>query len=326
MEKLKCKHSTTYSILHQHFQQYKEDSITSMMELLYTISTQTCDCSFHAKLPMHGPSKYIKEPIPTYEQLQQLHKEQDPDLMTSELQALDVQAITSWIYARLYLYLTPYTDPSANNPVQGTKPTELEFHNAERLYLDNKLSLLDMDSTYLNRVHKILHLGDLKKANCTCTVHQMDRGINLLYGLKLPNTLENRTVIQQGLKQMPQGFNAVISSCQQITGTASVCELIEYAVTPNGDGSFQVEQLAFYKQPHTAIKDTYIDFAGQSFVYVCQDKDERHTIGSLFALVKRSTQMDDCSSESSSDSMEGHPSDGEDVPDLVTSYYQCSVL
>ena len=71
-------------------------------------------------------------PIPTHEQLQQLHKEQDPTLMRSELQALYVQVITSWIYARLYQYLTPYTDPTANNHVQGTKPTEWEFHHAER--------------------------------------------------------------------------------------------------------------------------------------------------------------------------------------------------
>ena len=95
IEKLKCNHSTTYSILHQHFPNHKKSSIASMMELLDTISTQTCDCSYHAKLPMHGPSKYIKEPIPTYEQLQQLHKEQDPTLMKSDLQALYVQAITS---------------------------------------------------------------------------------------------------------------------------------------------------------------------------------------------------------------------------------------
>ena len=287
IEKLKCNYSTTYSILHQHFPNHTESSIISIMELWDTISTQTCDCSYHDKLPMHGPSKYIKESIPTYEQLQQLHKEQDPTLMKSDFQALYVQAITSWIYARLYQYLTPYTDPTANKQVQGTKPTELEFHHAEREYLDNKLSLMDMDSTYNARVEKLQHLSDLKKANCMCAVHQMNREVNLLYGLKLPNTLKNRTVIKQGLKFMPQGFTTLVSSCQQITGSASVCELIEYEVTPNGDGTFRVEHLAYCEQPHGAIKNTYIDFSGQSFVYVCQDEDEQHTIESLFAQIKR---------------------------------------
>ena len=158
--------------------------------------------------------------------------------MKSDLHTLYVQAITSWIYARLYQYLTPYTDPTANNNVQRTKPTDLEFHCTEREYLDNKLSLIDMDSNYYTRIQKLQHLSDLKKANCTCAVHQTNREVNLLYGLKLPNTIKNRTVIQQGLKFMPQGFTALVSSCQQITGSASVCELIEYEVTPNGDGTF----------------------------------------------------------------------------------------
>ena len=95
-----------------------------------------------------------------------------------------------------------------------------------------------MDSTYNARVEKLQHLSDLKKANCMCEVHQMNREVNLLYGLKLPNTLENRTVIKQGLKFMPQGFTTLVRSCQQITGSASVCELIEYDITPNGDETF----------------------------------------------------------------------------------------
>ena len=127
---------------------------------------------------------------------------------------------------------------------------------------------------------------------------------------------------------MPQGFTVLVSSCQQFTGTACVCELIEYEVTPNGDGTFRVEQLAFCKQPHSAIRDTYIDFSGQSFVYVCQDQDEQPTIESLFAQVRRSTQMDICLSDYSSESMDGEDQEDEeeDVPDMVTSYHQCNVL
>ena len=133
-------------------------------------------------------------------------------------------------------------------------------------------------------------------------------------------------MIQQALKFMPQGFTVLVNSCQQITGSASVCELIEYEVTPNGDGTFRVEQLAFCKQPHSAINDTYIDFSGQFFAYVCQDEDEQHTIGSLFAQVKRSMQMDLCSSELMDGEDQADADEEEDVPDMITSYHQCSVL
>ena len=55
------------------------------MELLDLINTQTCDGSNHANLPMHGPSKYTKEPILTYDQMQQLHLELNPNLQRSDL-------------------------------------------------------------------------------------------------------------------------------------------------------------------------------------------------------------------------------------------------
>ena len=87
-----------------------------------------------------------------------------------------------------------------------------------------------------------------------------------------------------------------------------------------------MKQLVFCKQPHSAIKDTYIDFSGQSFVYVCQDEDEQHTIGSLFAQVKRSMQMDLCSSESMDGEDQTDEDEEEDVPDMVTSYHQCNVV
>ena len=122
---------------------------------------------------------------------------------------------------------------------------------------------------------------------------------------------------------MPNGFTMLVSSCQQITGSASVCELIEYGILPNGDGTFHVNKFYSCEQPHDAIKSTYIDFSGQSFVYVCQDEDEQHSIGSLFDQLKRSTEMDVCSSTL----MDGHTSDEEeDVPDVDTSSYQCNLL
>ena len=121
---------------------------------------------------------------------------------------------------------------------EETNPTtdDLPVTGEERIDLLNKLleNLPISEEIYLY----LKRQSDLKRANCMCAVHQMNREVNLLYGLKLPNTLENRTVIKQGLKFMPQGFTMLVSSCQQITGSANVCELIEYEVTPNGDATF----------------------------------------------------------------------------------------
>ena len=207
------------------------------------------------------------------------------------------------------------------NSEETTPTDDLLVTKEERIDLLNKLleNLPISERTYLY----LKRQSDLKKANCMCAVHQMNREVNLLCELQLPNTLENRTVIKQGLKFMPHGFTSFVSSCQQTTGSDCDCALIKYDIIPNGDGTFRVEQLAYYEQPHDAIKSTYIDFSEQSFVYVCQDEDEQHTIGNLFDQLKRSTEMDVCSSTL----MDGHTSDGEeDVPVMDTFSYQCSLI
>ena len=163
MEKLNCEHSYTYSILHQHFPDHGEVQIQLLMELLDTINTQTCDCSNHGDLPLHGPSKHIREPIPTYEKMQQLHQQLNPDLTRSDLQELYVNTIISWIYARLYQYLTPYTDPAMNKKIGLPKPLDWEFHHAERTYLENRLSLMETEVNWQTRHKKLQHLADLKK-------------------------------------------------------------------------------------------------------------------------------------------------------------------
>ena len=85
---------------------------------------------------------------------------------------------------------------------------------------------------------------------------------------------------------MPQGFPAFVSSNQQIIGTACVCELFLYGVTPTNDGKFEAVRKSSIKQPHVTIKDAYIDFTGTSFMYVCSNKEEQHIINSLFTEVK----------------------------------------
>ena len=68
-DKLNCRHSHRYTILRQHFPDFGLTKLEDLVDVLDSISNQTCDCSNHAALPMHGPSKYIKAPIPTYSQL-----------------------------------------------------------------------------------------------------------------------------------------------------------------------------------------------------------------------------------------------------------------
>ena len=253
------------------------------MDTLDSINHQTCVCSNHTSLPMHGTSKFIKEPIPTYEQMQQLHQEFDPDLLLrSEIQVLYINCIISWIYARLYQYITPYTDPTINKKVGPRgQPFDWEFHHAERAFIENRISMMDMDATYLTQMRGVNQLMDLKK-----------RPIVLVkYQLRLPNSSTNREVIRKVLQEMPHGFSAVISSCQQIIGTTAACELHLYEVVPTSTGIFEAVKTSCVKQPHDTIKDAYIDFSGTSFMYACCNKEEKHTItslfGSLFADVKR---------------------------------------
>ena len=238
---------------------------------------------------MHGPFKFIKEPIPTYEQMQQLLQELDSDLMRSDLEVLYVQAIISWIYARLYLYLTPYTDPTMNKKI-GTKskPLDLKFLHAERMFIEKRFSLMELNITNLTKMKHLEHLADLKRTFCACEVHKSDWEINLnlLYQLKLPNTVENRQVIKQVLQSMPQGFSAVVSSCPQIIGTAGACELFHYEATPTNDGTFEAVMKSSIKQPYVTIKDAYIDFSGTSFVYLCTNKERKRSTPSPIFLLK----------------------------------------
>ena len=235
---------------------------------------------------MHDPSKYIKEPIPTYEKVQQLHQQVDPNLLRSDLQVLYVNAIISWIDARLFQYLTPYTDSTMNKKIRFSKPVDSDFHHSERAFIENRLCLMETEVNYHIRGKKMDHLADFKKAYCACETHQEDRVINLLYQLKLPNTSPNRKLIQQVLREQPHGFSAVISSCQQIIGTGSTCELILYEITSSYDGTFEAVKQASRKQPHTTVKDTFCDIAGTSFIYVCSNKGEEQTISNLFSEVK----------------------------------------
>ena len=331
-EKLNWHHSYKYSILNQHFPDSGLVAIENLMDTLETVNTQTCDCNNHAKLPMHGSSKYIKEPIPTYEQMQQMHLGLEPDLSNPALQELYVKTISSWIYARLYQYLTPYTDPTMNKKAGQNNRVDWEFFHSERQFLENQLKNMETDTPLTKIWNNLCTLGDLKKTYCQCEIHQQDREVNLLYQLNLPNTTENRQLITSVMKAKPQGFTAVISSCQQIIGTASQCNLLLYEVTPTMAGTFEAVEQHCRQQPHHHVKDTYFDFSDATFVYVCKNKEEKKTIYNLLTEVKGLPMVEEPTDgmdhlTDSSDGTECYKSPStSSVPDLVDSYYTCDIL
>ena len=238
-DRLNCKHSSKYSLMRQHFPTFGLTTMEELMDTLDSISNQTCDCVNHAKFPMHGPSKYIKAPIPTYSLLKKLHQAEEADLARPNLHSLYVKAISSWIYARLFLYLTPYTNPCMNQQPGPVRRSSLEFYTPERQFIENQLCTMEAEMPMSTIWSKIMELGDLKKSHCQCQEHQEDREVNLLYQLKLHNTVGNRHLINRVLEARPLGFTALISSCQQIIGTASQCNLLQYEVTPTTAGTFE---------------------------------------------------------------------------------------
>ena len=327
-----CKHAQKYSILREHFPTFGLVKTEELLAVLNSISNQTCDCSHKAALPMHGPSSYIKAPIPTYSHLQELHEKQTPDLPTPVLQELYVRAISSWIYARLYMYLTPYTDPSMNKDPGPLKLNDWEFYNSEKKYLENKLCILFDEPPISTIWEKVLELGDLKKNFCQCIIHQEDREVNLLYQLKLHNTGGNRELAQRVLKSKPLGFPALISSCKQINGTPSQCNLLLYEVTPTTAGTFQAVEQHCKPQPHLQMKSDYCDYSNNSLVHICRDQQDNLSIYNLLAQVKGESMVEEVTdgvetfqdSEEESDYSESTSSSS--IPDLVDSYYSCQII
>ena len=331
-ERLNCKHSHRFSILRQHFPSFGLVMMEDLIDLLNTISNQTCDCQNHAKLPMHGPSKYIKAPIPTYSQLQQLHQAEDPNLARPNFHSLYVKAISSWIYSRLYQYLTPYTEPTMNKPPGPVRGACWKFYSSERQFLENQLCTMEAEMPMSTIWNKILELGDLKKTYCQCRAQQEDRETNLLYQLKLHNTVGNRQLISRVLQAKPLGFTALISSCQQIIGTASQCNLLQYEVTPTTAGTFEAVEQFCRPQPHNQVKCDFCDFSDNTFVHVCKEQQEEPSINYLLEQVKGEPMVENASDEvesfldsaEESDSCDSTLSSG--VPDLVESYNSCLVL
>ena len=331
-DRLNCRHSHKYSILRQHFPTFELIRLEDLIDVLDSISNQTCDCSNHAALPMHGPSKYIKASIPTYSQLEELHLQQNPNLHKSTLHELYVRAVTSWIYSRLYQYLTPYSDPPMNKEPGPVRRTDWEFYHAERQYLENKLCIMDTEVSLSTIWEKILILGDLKKTYCQCQVHQEDREINLLHQLKVPNTCENRQLVNRILQAKPLGFTALISSCMQIIGTSSQCNLLLYEVTPTTAGTFTAVEQHCRPQPLLQMMNSYCDFSDNTLVHVCRSNQEELSISNLLAQVKGEPMVENATDgvesflDAEEESEEHESTSSSSIPDLVDSFNSCQII
>ena len=180
--------------------------------------------------------------------------------------------------------------------------------------------------------NKILELGDLKKTYYQCRAHQEDRETNLLYQLKLHNTVGNRQLISRVLQAKPLGFTALVSFHQQIIGTASQCNLLQYEVTPTTAGTFEAVEQFCRPQPHNQVKCDFCDFSDNTLVHVCKEQHEEPSISHLLKLVKEEAMVETTTDEvdnfldsaEEGDSCDSTSSSG--VPDLVESYNTCLVL
>ena len=179
---------------------------------------------------------------------------------------------------------------------------------------------------------QVLELGDLKKTHCQCQVHREDRETNLLYQMKLHNTCGNRELVNRVLQSKPLGFTALISSCMQIIGTSSQCELLQYEVKPTTAGTFKTVQLSSRPQPHIQMKENYSDLSGDIMIHVCRNHQEELSISTLLAFVKREHMVENATDgvEDFLDSTRKRDSSsstsGSTIPDLVDSFNSCKII
>ena len=333
-DKLNCRHSYKYAILKQHFPSFGLTKTDDLIQLLDSINNQTCDCCNHAALPMHGPSKYIKASIPAYHTLQELHLKTVPELKQHQpnLHDLYVRGVMSWIYSRLFQYLTPYSDQCMNREPGPVRCSVQEFYPAENQFLENRLSILHSDDPLQTIWEKVLQLGDLKKTHCQCQVHREDRETNLLYQLKLHNTCGNRDLVSKILRSKPLGFSALISSCKQIIGTANQCQLLQYEVKPTTAGTFEATEVNSKQQPHNQMKADYSDISGDFLIHVCKDHKEEHSIGTLLDQFKGEPEVEIAADgiedflDSGMESEASSSTSSSGIPDLVDSFHSCHIF
>ena len=141
-------------------------------------------------------------------------------------------------------------------------------------------------------------------------------------------------LVNRVLQAKPSGFTALISSCMQIIGTSSQCNLLLYEVTPTTAGTFEAVELHCRPQSHLQMRNNYNDLVDNTMVHVCRNQQEELSISSLLALVKGEPMVEYATdgvenfleTEEEHDSTESTTSSDENsVPDLIDSFYACKI-
>ena len=278
-----CQHSSQYTLLGQQFPMADSAKLKCLLKKLDQITNQTCLCRIHGNRPLSGPSPWIKEPVPDYEYLKKLYTHQMPSYATTEeCQRLYMKTIMAWIYARLYLYLTPHMEKNIlNDTVQKQhkvpKPYSGVFSRYEAEFLNEQLYSHWNGNSYNFKDQKIAELADLKRSYCPCSIHEANRIDKLLAVLNIEDTIQNRDLFEQYLKEMEDYFILYLSTCyQQDHASHDQCELHMVDVRANEQGGYDIKVIAKKDTPHTEYekRKLYTDATLRSMYFICTNDDQ----------------------------------------------------
>ena len=269
-----CEHSTQDAILKQHLPKLSKDDRQEFLQLLHNIVDQTCDCDFHKKNIICGPSKMLREPVPEYAAYKSQLSETRPEISEAEHKYLYQKAIVSWLNARLFLYITPY---SVFDILSETRPSWIgqfnpyvrEFSEGDRVYLEPALMQMGI-STQMKHIKKLEQLALLKKSYCLCRTHINQRIDKFLEALNLDvNNPRKRKMALEMFNILEQQFYVLMGSCTQKNGTCMTCQEFLYEVTANQQGGFDVKTLSSKPQHHTSECTPYINYNSWQIAYLC---------------------------------------------------------
>ena len=324
-----CQDSSQYYLLGQHFPKADSVKLKCLLKKLDQITNQTCLCTIHGNRPLSGPSPWIKEPVPDFEYLEKIIHTSDPKLSNNRgQQRLYMKTIMAWIYARLYLYLTPYMEKNILNDVvckqhKIPKPYSGVFSRYEAEYLNEQLYLHWNGSSYNFKDQKNVELDNLKRSYCPCSIHEANRIDELLAVLNLEDTIINRDLFEQYLKEMEDCFILYLSTCyQQDHENHDQCELHMTDIRANEQGGFDIKILARKDTPHLEGEERklYTDAILNSMYFICTTEDQIDPDGNDFYFGLE--EIDHLPEEE-----EDSDSDFDSVPSLVTEIdYQADYL
>ena len=243
-----CKHSVQDGILKEQLPQLTPDKRRLLLKFLHDITEQTCDCENHYHSVLHGPSKMIKEPIPDYSVYQKKLMDTRPEISEAEHRYIYQKAIVSWMNARLFLYITPYSMFDILQEVRPTykgqfEPYVREFSEGDRVYLERALMQMGI-ATQIQQDRKLEQLAKLKKTYCLSGLHLAQRIDNFLKALHLDDYDTNlRKMALKMFNIFETKIYVLMGSCHQKGGTCMTCQEVLYEVTQNKQGGFDATHI-----------------------------------------------------------------------------------